>query len=271
MEDFLIPDRARIAAALRSLARVDRAQRAAALAVDGRTAPPSAGVEKTASGAVPVRSDTAWPDLVVGAARDIPQAASVVEVDLSRAVRRLEAERDAWLQRGLNPDLTALFAEALLAAVREVPQANAAFDAERRGIRRYSAVHLALSVAGADGAAARHGVVRDADTRNALGLAMEIEAIRSADGSSDAGVLAEGTLSLADYGPGSALYGVPLVLPGQVAAVRVGAVEERLLVRERGFGLAPTAYVCASIDHRALDGMDAGALLGAMKRFLERE
>jgi pyruvate/2-oxoglutarate dehydrogenase complex dihydrolipoamide acyltransferase (E2) component len=53
--------------------------------------------------------------------------------------------------------------------------------------------------------------------------------------------------------------------------VRVGAVDERLLVREHGFGVAPTAYLCASIDHRALDGMDAGALLGAMKRHLEGE
>ena len=144
----------------------------------------------------------------------------------------------------------------------------AAFDAEGRGIRRYSAVHLALSVAGSGGA--RHGVVRDADTRNLLGLAMEVEAIR-ARGGSDAGLLAGGTLSLVDYGPGSALFAVPLVLPGQVAAVRVGVVEERLLARERGFSVAPSAYVCASIDHRALDGMDAGALLGAIKRYLERE
>jgi 2-oxoisovalerate dehydrogenase E1 component beta subunit len=296
MEDFLIPDRARIGAALRSLARVDRGQRAA-LAVDGRAEPPPAGrVDETAqsagvganeaarsggvgvddeaapgTGGAVVPGETSWPALVVAAARDIPQAASVVEVDLSRAVQRLEAEREAWVQRGVEPSLTAFFAEALLAAVREVPQANAAFDAERRAIRRYSAVHLALSVAGADATTARDGVVRDADTRNVLGLAMEIEAIRSADGSADPGVLAEGTLGLADYGPGSALYAVPLVLPGQVAAVRVGAVEEHLLARERGFGLAPTAYVCASIDHRALDGMDAGALLGAMKRFLERE
>ena len=60
-------------------------------------------------------------------------------------------------------------------------------------------------------------------------------------------------------------------LPGQVAAVRVGAVDERVVARERGFALAPTAFLCASIDHRALDGMDAGALLGAMKRVLERE
>jgi 2-oxoisovalerate dehydrogenase E1 component beta subunit len=286
MEDFLIPDRARIAAALRSLARIDRGQRVT-VSVNGQdrlamppagdpgsagesSLPPVAPGEEAARSADGggVRPRTSWPDIVTSAARDIPQAASVVEVDLSQAVRRLEADRDAWLQRGLQPGLTALFAEALVTALRDVPQANAAFDAEARGIRRYSGVHLALSVAGSG--EARHGVVRDADTRNLLGLAMEIDAIRTRGGS-DPGLLAEGTLSLADYGPGSALFAVPLVLPGQVAAVRVGVVEERLLARERGFSVAPSAYVCASIDHRALDGMDAGALLGAMKRYLERE
>ena len=34
--------------------------------------------------------------------------------------------------------------------------------------------------------------------------------------------------------------------------------------------VVPTAYLCAAIDHRVLDGMDAGALLAEMKRFLEQ-
>jgi 2-oxoisovalerate dehydrogenase E2 component (dihydrolipoyl transacylase) len=200
----------------------------------------------------------------------VPQASSVVEVDLSRVERRREADREAWRHRGVEPTFTPFFAEALLAALHQVPQANAAFDAEARGIRRYAAIHLGLSLANVDGSAACHTVVRDADTRNVLGLAMEIGAARSA-GTADAQVLAEATITLADYGPGSALFAVPVVLPGQVVAIRIGAVEDRLVVRERGFALAPTAYVCASIDHRALDGMDAGALLASMKRFLEED
>jgi 2-oxoisovalerate dehydrogenase E2 component (dihydrolipoyl transacylase) len=153
--------------------------------------------------------------------------------------------------------------------LRQVPQANAAFDAEARGIRRYPAVHLGLSIASADGTSACHGVVRDADTRNILGLAMEITATRSAN---QPRVSSEATITLADYGAASsALFAVPVVLPSQVAALRIGAVEDRLVVRDRGFALAPTAYVCASIDHRALDGMDAGTLLSAMKRFLEED
>jgi 2-oxoisovalerate dehydrogenase E2 component (dihydrolipoyl transacylase) len=201
---------------------------------------------------------------------EIPQASSVIEVDLSRAARRLDEARAAWQQRGVEPSFTPLFAEALVAALREVPQANAAFDAQANGIRHHPAVHLGLSLASRDGTAARYGLIGDADTRNLLGLALEIEAIRSGD-QAQPEAPDGATVSLADYGPGSALFAVPEVQPGQVAAIRVGAVEERLVVRERGFALAPTAYVCASIDHRALDGMDAGALLGAMKRCLERD
>jgi 2-oxoisovalerate dehydrogenase E2 component (dihydrolipoyl transacylase) len=255
MEDFLIPDRARIMGVLRRLARSDRASR-----VNGR------GVS-----ALPqLDGMRPWSEVLVTSAQEIPQAASIVEVDLTRATQRLQAGREAWLRRGIEPSLTPYFAEALVSAIRSVPQANAAFDAAARGVRRHPAIHLGISVASLDGQAARHGVVRDADTRNALGLAMEIESVRS-NGAENPDALLGATVSLADYGPDSALFAVPMVLPGQVAAVRVGSAEERLVTRDRGFAVAPTAYVCASIDHRALDGMDAGALLSAMKRVLELE
>ena len=59
--------------------------------------------------------------------------------------------------------------------------------------------------------------VRDADTRNVLGLAMEISALGTPG---DPRVLSEATITLADYGAGSALFAVPLVRPGQVASIR---------------------------------------------------
>ena len=77
-------------------------------------------------------------------------------------------------------------------------------------------------------------------------------------------------MTLIDFGSASAaLFAVPSVLPGQAVAVRVGAVEERVVAQGRGFLIAPTAFVCASIDHRVLDGSDAGALLTHLKRALE--
>jgi len=246
MEDFLIPDRARIGEALRRLSRVDRGQRAS-LAVNG----------------------VVWSDQVHAHALEVPQASSVVEIDLSQVSAHVANVQATWAERHVEPVLTAYFAEALLAALRKVPRANATFESEAAGIRRHAAVHLALSVLGADESAARHAVLRDADARNVLGLAMAIYDVR-VSGSTDADALAAGTIALVDYGPDSALFAVPLVLPGQSAAVRVGAVEERLVTRDRGMAVVPTAYVCAAIDHRVLDGMDAGALLAEMKRFLEQ-
>ena len=249
MEDFLIPDRARIAAAVRELTGIDRGQRTT-IAVNGALA----------------TSASSWPQVVSASAVDVPQASSVVEVDLSRVLQRIERDRMAWAARQVEPETTTYFAEALLAALRKAPQANAAFVGN--GIRRNPAVHLGLSVLAVDGTGARHGIVRDADTRNVLGLAVEARTVRER-GSTEAAVLADATVTLADYGAGSALFAVPLVLPGQSVAVRAGAVEERLVARDRGMAIVPTAYVCVSIDHRMLDGMDAGALLGEMKRFLE--
>src|SRR5439155_14266268 len=101
-----------------------------------------------------------WPDILVASATQVPQASSVIEVDLSHVVRRLDDSREAWLQRGIQqPGFTPFLAAALLAALRGLPQANASFDADVLGIRRYSAVHLGLSLASQDGSHACYGLV----------------------------------------------------------------------------------------------------------------
>ncbi len=67
-----------------------------------------------------------------------------------------------------------------------------------------------------------------------------------------------GTITLVDYGPGGAELAVPFVRPGQTAAVRIGAVRDG------------RAYVACAVDHRAVDGADAGRFLAAFKTALER-
>src|SRR5438552_4325260 len=100
MEDFLIPDRARIGTALRALARVDRGQRGV-VSVNGRESPPPPLGEGWGEGGI--RPDASWTELVSEAAREIPQAASVVDVDLTNLTRRLDASRETWRRRGIEP------------------------------------------------------------------------------------------------------------------------------------------------------------------------
>jgi len=67
----------------------------------------------------------------------------------------------------------------------------------------------------------------------------------------------DGTFTVVDYGPGSSLLGVAAVRPGQTAALRVGAVRDG------------RAWLALTVDHRAVDGADAGRFLGRLKELLE--
>lgn len=69
----------------------------------------------------------------------------------------------------------------------------------------------------------------------------------------------DGTFTLVYFGPDSSLLGLPAVPPGQTAALRVGAVR-------RG-----RALFALSVDHRAVDGAEAGRFLADLKQLLERE
>src|SRR5438132_1012226 len=117
MEDFLIPDRARIAASLRNLAQIDRGQRAL-FAANGRSV---RSLPSARSASPSPATDADWSGQAA-AVEMVPQAASIVQVDLSGVARRLEADREAWQLRAIERSFTAFFAEALLVALREVPQ-----------------------------------------------------------------------------------------------------------------------------------------------------
>ena len=67
-----------------------------------------------------------------------------------------------------------------------------------------------------------------------------------------------GTFTVVDYGAGSSLLGLPAVRPGQTAALRVGSVRQG------------RAWLALSVDHRAVDGAEAGRFLARLKELLER-
>lgn len=244
MEDFVLPNRDKIADALRQLVAKRTRQWV------GATLP-----QTTVS--------TASLDPWTRSALEIPQASSIVEVDLSRVMAYREAHEDVFRSRGVELTITSFVLQAAADALVTLPEVNSAFQGE--SIRRYGSVDILLEVAASD--TLKRGIIAQAETRNLRGFAQAVATIRA---DKPASTLPEGgTFSLTDLGSEAALLAVPPVLPGQAAALRVGTVSERVVPRERGLVLVPQVYLTLSVDHRVLDGATAGRFLNHIKTFLE--
>ena len=244
MEDFVLPNRDKIADAVRQLVAKRTRQWAGA---------------DLPQASAPVPALDPW----TRSALEIPQASSIVEVDLSRVMAYREAHKAAFQARGIDLTVTSFVLQAAADALVALPEVNSAFEGE--GIRRYKSVDILLEVANGD--VLKRGIIAQAETRNLRGLAQSVSAVLADAPASTRP--AGGTFTLTDLGAEAALFAVPPVLPGQAAALRVGAVAERLVPKERSLALVPHVYLTLSVDHRVLDGATAGRFLNSIKTFLE--
>jgi len=242
LEEFVLPNRDKIAAALRNLVTAQR--RIWAVADQAQTAAPSL-------------------DPWTRSALEIPQAASMVEVDLGRVLAYQAAHKAEFEARGMALELTPFVLEAAADALAAFPEVNSAFEGDH--IRRYGSIDILLNVAAGD--TLKRGIIEQAETRNLRGLALSVHTVR--DNGEAATLPAGGTFSLTDLGQDAALFAVPPVLPGHAAALRAGAVSERLVPKDRGLALVSQVILTLSVDHRVLDGATASRFLNHVKAFLE--
>jgi 2-oxoisovalerate dehydrogenase E1 component beta subunit len=246
MEDFVLPNRDRIAQAIRRLVHTQRHNWAGVDLQQSQASSPATALDP-------------W----TRSALEIPQAASMAEIDLSQVIAFQEAHRESYRTRGIELSLTPFVLQAAADALVTFPEVNSAFEDD--SVRRYHCADILLTVA--DGDALKRGVIEQAETRNLRGLAQSVQSVM-ANGTSS-GMPEGGTFSLTDLGSEAALFAVPPVLPGHAAALRVGAVTERLVPKDRGIALIPQVMLTLSVDHRVLDGATAGRFLNAVKAFLE--
>ncbi len=119
-------------------------------------------------------------------------------------------------------------------------------------------------------------VIRNADDLNLLGLARQIDdaGTQARHGSVSVEDVSGGTFTLTNSGSRGALFDTPVVAPGQVATLGVGAVVERPVVvvdpnGERAIAIRSIAYLALSYDHRIVDSADAARFLTFVKQRLE--
>jgi 2-oxoglutarate dehydrogenase E2 component (dihydrolipoamide succinyltransferase) len=118
-------------------------------------------------------------------------------------------------------------------------------------------------------------VIKNADSKNLLGLSRDVNAMANAARSNKlkADDTQGGTFTLTNVGTFGSLMGTPIINQPQVAIMAVGSIKKRPMVLETEQGdviaIRHMMYLSLSYDHRIVDGSLGASFLTAVANELE--
>lgn len=198
----------------------------------------------------------------------IPHAWQTQEVDMSGVVASRAAHRTAFEEReGFSLTYLPYVMAAAAAALREHRTLNSTFNDNKIVIHRD--INLGISVGLEDTLVAP--VVKRADGLSVAGLARALNdlVLRARSEQLMADDLAGATFTIDNSGSYGTLISYSVINPGQVAILSMEAIVDRPVAASGMIGIKPMMYVCLSIDHRVLDGLQAAGFLRSCRKWLE--
>jgi 2-oxoglutarate dehydrogenase E2 component (dihydrolipoamide succinyltransferase) len=200
-----------------------------------------------------------------------PHATALYEADLTAVVANRERHRAAYAAQGVHLSFTPYFLRAAVIARDAVPEVNSRWSDDSLDI--YEDMNIGFAVEVPSGILVP--VIRSAQRLDLLGLARETTGLteRARSGRFAPNETEGGTLTVTNHGMGGSLMATPILHQPQCAILGVGRIQRRPVVVADGDGervaIRPMVYLTLTIDHRALDGMQANRYMSAMIRALE--
>ncbi|HEY1894669.1 MAG TPA: 2-oxoglutarate dehydrogenase, E2 component, dihydrolipoamide succinyltransferase [Terracidiphilus sp.] len=210
---------------------------------------------------------------MVESARTIPHAYSIYKIDMTRIARLREREKKSFEQRnGVKLTYMPFIATAVAQALGRYPILNASF--ENGGIRFHQNVHLGIAVALEWGLIVP--VVTKAEGRSLVELARAIAdlAERARAKKLKPDEASGSTFTLTNSGAFGGEYGMPIINHPEAAILAIGGLHKEPVVLTDAEGndtiaIRSMQQFCLGLDHRLIDGADAGKFMLDVQKTLE--
>ena len=190
--------------------------------------------------------------------RDIPQFTVTMEVDMTGALlARQTTEPPATV--------TDVIVKAAADILAEFPRLNCRLEGDT--VHYLAEINIGIVVSVEDGLVVP--VLTHADT---LSLAEVAAQSRQLVANARAGRLTAGarsTFTVSNLGMFGVKSFTAIINPPEAAILAVGAIEDKLVLRESGVAAVPTLTLTLSSDHRVIDGALAACFLQALRKRLE--
>jgi 2-oxoglutarate dehydrogenase E2 component (dihydrolipoamide succinyltransferase) len=202
-----------------------------------------------------------------------PHVVTVAEVDLWRASRLREANKDRYKKEGMSLTMLAFVVVATARAIRDNPTMNARVLDDAYVV--FKDVNIGVAVDSPDGLVVP--VVRRADELGVRGIVRAIDdvATRAKSGKITVDDLSGATFSVSNPGLKGNLFGGAIINQPNVGILRMGEIKKRVVVVEGPEGedqmaIHPVMYMALSYDHRVVDGVAANSFLWRVREILEK-
>lgn len=206
-------------------------------------------------------------------AHAIPSVSTIAEVNVSRLVEFRNANKESFQEMyGVRLTYTPFFIKAATEALLEYPMLNSSFH-EDYSVTVNHGVNMGVAVALGDGSEGLVvPVIRDCHKKTLVEIARDLETIaeKARSGSLELSDMQGGTFSLTNPGSYGALFGTPMIPPGQAGILGTYAIKQTPVAENGMIAVRPMMYLVLSYDHRVVDGMLAGMFLKALRERLER-
>ena len=202
-----------------------------------------------------------------------PHVTSFVEADATEMVIWRNKNKDEF-QSKYGEKLTFLpfFTEAVAKALTEYRMINSSVDGDRIILRKRINVGIAVATNSGN---LMVPVIRDAETKNLLGITKEINQFAEAGRAEKLNPddLQGGTFTITNFGSFGNTMGTPIINQPQVAILAIGTIEKKPAVIETITGDAIVVrhkvFLSLSYDHRVVDGMLGGKFLRRIADLIE--
>ncbi|EIB6517555.1 TPA: 2-oxo acid dehydrogenase subunit E2 [Enterococcus faecalis] len=202
---------------------------------------------------------------MVQSVNEIPHAWLMVEADVTNLVQLRNSLKDEFKQQeGLSLSFFPFFAKAVIQALKKNPKINTSWD--DGSIIYHKDVNLSIAVTTDEHLYVP--VIQQADNYSIAGLAKEINRLAQEvrQGTLSSKEMQGGTFTLNNTGTLGSVQSMGIINHPQAAILQIESINKRLVpTADGGFKVADMVNLCLSIDHRILDGQQAGKFLRDVK------
>ncbi|WP_438354883.1 dihydrolipoamide acetyltransferase family protein [Microbacterium sp. CJ88] len=221
---------------------------------------------------IPVRGvRKATANAMTSSAYTAPHVSVWVDVDASRTmelVKRLKASPD-FADTKVSPLL--IMARAVIWAVRRTPMVNAAWIDTDEGAQIRVRHYVNLGIAAATPRGLLVPNIKDAQDLNTHGLAKALEnlTLTAREGRTTPADQQNGTITITNIGVFGVDAGTPIINPGEVGIVALGAIRQKPWVVDGEVRPRWVTTVSGSFDHRVVDGDGVSRFIADIASVLE--